>query len=104
MGTVSPGKVPDCSHAREVLRWAPPVVITTIAKNTRESVRVALDHYQGHDLVDVRIVTPLTTETGTLVPTKKGISLRLDQLPNLIKALQDAEAEARRRGLLKEAV
>ena len=77
-----------------------PVVITTIPKNSREQVGVAFDHYRSTDLVDVHIVTPLTTETGTLVPTKKGVSLRLELLLDLIKELQDAEPEARRRGLL----
>ena len=77
-----------------------PVVITTIPKNSREQVGVAFDHYRGTDLVDVHIVTPLTTETRTLVPTKKGVGLRLELLLDLIKASQEAEPEARRRGLL----
>jgi hypothetical protein len=38
--------------------------------------------------------------SGGLVPTKKGISLKVERLPELIAALQAAEAEARNRGLL----
>jgi len=77
-----------------------PTVIATLPKNRRETIRVALEAYRGIELVDVRVMAALDDDTGLTVPTKKGISLRVEQLPALIEALQDAEAEARRRGLL----
>jgi hypothetical protein len=79
-----------------------PTVIATLVKNAREQVRVSLDHYQGHDLIDVRVVMELNPETKAMMPTKKGISLRIEQLPDLISALRKAVEEARRRGLLDQ--
>jgi Transcriptional Coactivator p15 (PC4) len=58
-----------------------PAVIATIAKNARESVRVALDEYRGVRLIDIRVIVPLDGQTGVLVPTKKGIALKIELLP-----------------------
>jgi hypothetical protein len=77
-----------------------PTVIATIPKNSREWVRVALDEYRGVNLIDVRVLVELNPETGLPVPTKKGVSLKVEKLPTLIEALRDAEVEARRLGLL----
>ena len=78
-----------------------PIVISVIPKNARESVLVALS-YRGADLVDIRVLANLHDPSGGQVPTKKGVSLRIDRLPMLVSALQAAEAEARGRGLLIE--
>jgi len=77
-----------------------PNVIATVVNNAREQVRVSLGWYQGHDLIDVRITVELNAETNAMVPTKKGFSLRVEKLPELIAALRRALDEARRRGLL----
>jgi hypothetical protein len=77
-----------------------PLVISVIPKNAHESVRVALDHYRGVDLVDIRVLASLHDPSGGQVPTKKGVSLKIQRLPELVAALQAAEAEARERGLL----
>ena len=58
-----------------------------ITKNTREVVRVGPSRYQGHDLVDIRIYVPLPGQVD-LGPTKKGISLNVDLVPELIAALE----------------
>jgi hypothetical protein len=78
-----------------------PIVIATLLKNTREQVRVSLDRYQGHEVIDLRVVVELNRETGAMMPTKKGISLRIEQLPDLITGLRKALLEAQRRGMLK---
>jgi len=74
-------------------------VIAELEKSGRERVRVALDHYAGHDLIDIRISVQLTEGTGLWVPTKKGLSLRIAQLPALRAALADAEVRARAAGM-----
>jgi hypothetical protein len=79
-----------------------PTIISIIPKNSRESVRVALDEYRGINLVDIRVMVELNPETGLPVPTKKGVSLKIERLPDLLAALHDAEDEARKRGLLVE--
>lgn len=55
-------------------------------KNSRETIRVAPTRFQGHDLVDIRIFAP-DRETRELMPTKKGISLNVDTIPELIDVL-----------------
>lgn len=56
-------------------------------KNTRESLRVAANRYMGHDLINVRVYsTP--PGGGEQVPTKKGISINVDLVPDLIDALK----------------
>ncbi len=78
-----------------------PRVLATFPKNTREFVRVALDHYRGHDLIDLRICVPLAEHASALTPTKTGVSLRVGLLPQLIEALRAAEVEARAQGVLE---
>lgn len=76
--------------------------IATIVKNSREEVRVALDSFSGHQLIDLRIYADF--KTGSVEcrgPTKKGISLKIERLPDLISALEMARKEAIGRGLLE---
>lgn len=75
--------------------------IAIIPKNSREEVRVALDEYQGAQLVDVRIFADYAAgDVDGRCPTKKGISLKVERLDDLIAGLASARAEAQRRGLL----
>ena len=75
--------------------------IATLRKNARESVRVALDQYQGIDLIDVRVIARDGEAEPTL--TKKGVALHVEQLPALIAVLEDARMEAVGRGLIAQA-
>lgn len=75
--------------------------VATIQKNSMEDVRVTLDEFSGHQLIDVRIYADFKTgNVETRGPTKKGVSLNISRLPDLIAALVTAKAEAERRGLL----
>ncbi|NUB25735.1 transcriptional coactivator p15/PC4 family protein [Azospirillum brasilense] len=74
-------------------------IIATIPKNATEEVRITLTSYNGHPLVDLRTFVEYRT-TGESGPTKKGLTVAVALLPAIISGLQDAEAEARRRGLL----
>ena len=78
-------------------------VITVIAKNARELMRVALDQFFGVDLIDIRVLAPADDGESEAHLTRKRVSLRVAKLPALISALQDTEAEARWRGLLSDA-
>lgn len=73
--------------------------VATIGKNSREEIRVTLDEFKGAQLVDIRIFAPFTA-ANVPMPTKKGVSLRLSALPELIAGLQRAEALAREQGLI----
>lgn len=77
-----------------------PSVTATVVNNAREQVRVSLVRHRGQDLIDVRMAVELNPETGAMVPTKKGLALSVEKLPELIAALRRAMDEARRRGLL----
>ena len=53
-----------------------------IKKNSRESIVISQTEFKGNDLVDMRIF--LTNKDGELSPTKKGVSIRLDKLDELV--------------------
>lgn len=76
------------------------IVIAEFTKNRREMCRVALDNYQGVDLIDLRVTVQLSESSGIWTPTKKGLSLRVEQLPELIAALQEAHQRAIADGLI----
>ncbi len=76
------------------------IVLGEFQKSARERVAVAFDKYAGHDLIDVRVTVPLTESSGLWAPTKKGLSLRIAQLPQLVALLVSAEAKARAEGLI----
>lgn len=79
-----------------------PHIIAELQKNKTERLRVALDRWQQHELVDIRVTTQLAAHVAEWVPTKKGVSLRLAMLPELIEALQAALKEAKARGLVED--
>jgi hypothetical protein len=75
--------------------------IWTGRKNARESLRVSRQTFKGVELVDIRVVVPLTaTAPDCLTPTAKGVSFQPHLLPAVIAALQEAERQARAEGLL----
>ncbi len=73
--------------------------IATVEKNRSEDVRIALTEYMGADLVDLRIWAAYDG-AGERKATRKGVSLRIGQLPALLRALEAAQEAAERRGLL----
>ncbi len=66
---------------------------TVLEKNSRESLVINQSEFKGVKLVDVRVFYKY--ENGDLKPTKKGVSVRLEQLDPLIKALSEVAATAR---------
>ena len=72
-------------------------VYAELVKNKRESVRIAWRTFNGRDYVDIR--THYWSEEGPeeeLRPTRKGVSLRLEQLGELREALEAADAGSQR--------
>ena len=61
-------------------------LIGEISKNRRDTVRVTLRTFKGYDLIDVRVWYE-DTKTGELKPSPKGISLKLELLPELLEVL-----------------
>jgi hypothetical protein len=77
-------------------------VIAEWRRNRREVIKVALDEYQGNATINARVW--FHGDEGFLSPTKSGLTLGLAHLPQLSRALADAEATAARLGLLKPAM
>jgi hypothetical protein len=61
------------------------------------AVRVQLDSYEGHNLIDVR--TWWTNDAGKLQPGK-GFACSVRHLPQLAKAIDKAVTKARELGLI----
>ena len=57
--------------------------------------------FRGHNLIAVRVY--FRDDSGEMHPTKKGVSVKLDRLPELVDALTLALDDARRNGLLQPA-
>ncbi len=72
-------------------------IIADIEKNTRETSRVELDEFKGHQPVAVRVWFKYRTD---IQPTRKGVSFSGRCLPALRQAIDEAETIARTSGLL----
>jgi len=64
--------------------------VSVFAKNKFQEVRVGIREFKGNDLVDIRTWT-MTQGADQMVPTAKGVTINIHLLPQLIKALEDAE-------------
>lgn len=66
-------------------------------KNSRERVVASLSNYRGATYLDVRVF--FEADGGRYLPTKKGITLSLDCLADLERAVQALRAAVEARGL-----
>lgn len=74
-------------------------IIAEITKNKRESLRIELAEFKGHHLLGLRVWAQ--PAEGEAIATRKGVTLAVALLPEIIRALRLAEREAIRQGLLK---
>jgi len=74
--------------------------IATIRRNSREEVRVQLQEYNGQPVFALRAW--FKADDGSMRPSRDGITLRVGLLPEVAKALADAEHQARNEGLLSD--
>ncbi len=63
-------------------------------KNKFQEIRVGIREYKGNDLIDIRTWT-LTQGSEEMVPTAKGVSININLLGDLKKALDLVEKELR---------
>jgi hypothetical protein len=61
-------------------------------KNKFQEIRVGIREYKGNDLIDIRTWT-LTQGSEDMIPTAKGVSVNVNLLPDLKKALDLVEKE-----------
>lgn len=66
-------------------------LISEFDKNAMELIKVHLQEWKGSTYIDLRIwIKPDAGENGGEIVTKKGLTLRVDLIPDLIEALQKA--------------
>ena len=61
-------------------------LIAEIPKNSREVIRVERSLFHGPTLANVRVW--FRSEDGELRPSKRGIAIKVQQLSDLVSALQ----------------
>ncbi|MDA8746658.1 transcriptional coactivator p15/PC4 family protein [Litoreibacter sp.] len=60
-------------------------LIASIAKNSREEIRVSRDEYNGHDLINLRVF--YDAGEGEMRPGKQGVAFKATLLPDVLNAL-----------------
>jgi hypothetical protein len=75
------------------------IVVGSFPKNNREEVRVSLSKFKGYDLVGVR--QWYRNENDDPRPSKSGITIRVDLLPELLELIQKAKDIAVEKGILE---
>jgi hypothetical protein len=73
------------------------ITIASIEVSWRAQVRVTLSEWRGRRKVHVREYHPGPV-AGTWWPSKQGVALDLERLPELVEGLQFAQSEAAARG------
>ncbi|HOY10667.1 MAG TPA: transcriptional coactivator p15/PC4 family protein [Candidatus Omnitrophota bacterium] len=73
--------------------------VFTFKKNKFQEVRVGIREYKGNDLVDIRTWT-MTQGSEEMVPTAKGVSININLLPDLRKALEVVEQELKQNAMM----
>ena len=75
-----------------------PITIAALPKGDAE-IHVTLDEYKGTRTIDIRVFEKFSPASA-VTPTRKGVTLAISRLPELARALADAERQARELGLL----
>ena len=73
----------------EVAQYDGPIMVHRFVKNALEEVRVSLEEYHGRKLIDLRVY--YDAGGGVRMPSKKGLALSVEQLPELAKAVAKAQ-------------
>jgi hypothetical protein len=76
-----------------------PIFVAEWDRNSREVVRVALDHYNGRHTINARVW--YHDDNDVLKPGKTGIDLAVKHLPALADAMAKALTVARDLGLIE---
>jgi hypothetical protein len=63
-------------------------VVGVIYKGERQRVEVALARFKGRAYGDVRLLVPNKNKPGEWIPTRKGCTIGLDQIGQLMEALE----------------
>ncbi|OGX28051.1 MAG: hypothetical protein A2787_07255 [Omnitrophica WOR_2 bacterium RIFCSPHIGHO2_01_FULL_48_9] len=75
--------------------------IAVFKKNKFQEVRIGIREFKGNDLVDIRTWT-MTQGTEEMVPTAKGVSINVNLLAELKKALDEVAKVLNENNMLKK--
>lgn len=64
--------------------------VAVFQKNKFQEIRVGIREFKGNDLIDIRTWT-MTQGTEEMVPTAKGVSINIQLLDDLKKAIAKVE-------------
>ena len=70
-------------------------------KNATEEVRIRLRKFEGRDYLDIRAWVEKESSHGEFTPTRKGLTLSIYVLPELLKGMNALGEELIQRGLLE---
>ena len=76
------------------------IVVGSFPKNNREDVRVMFSNFKGYDLLGVRVW--FKGDNDDLRPSKAGVTVRVDLLPELMDLLEKAKTIAIEKEFLTE--
>lgn len=66
-------------------------LIAEFDKNAVEKVKIHVNRFNGNQYLDLRVwILPDAGEHGAEIATKKGLTLHVELIPDLIQALQRA--------------
>lgn len=65
------------------------ILVAKFQKNSDEEVRAQITTYKGHNLIDLRV---FAMKRDGEVPTRKGLTISVDLLPELKEAVISLEA------------
>ncbi len=74
------------------------IEVGAFPKNNREDVRVTFSKFKGYDLLGVRVW--YRNDKDELRPSKSGVTIRVDLLPELLSLMQQARDMAIEKGFL----
>ena len=77
--------------------------ISVFKKNKFQEIRVGIREFKGNDLIDIRTWT-MTQGTDEMVPTAKGVSINIQLLEELKKALATVEKTLKENNMTAKAV
>lgn len=63
--------------------------LASFPKNSREEVQISLDEFNGHSLINMRVW--FQAADGEMRPSRQGLSIRVEQFPELMEALRAVE-------------
>ena len=66
-------------------------------KNARDIVRVELGQFKGYEVINIRVFYQSDNNEGKWLPTRNGITMLADLIPELKEAIDKANTEWKKR-------